>query len=202
MAVISNYATLQTAVADYLARNDLTSFVPNFIQNAENKIYRRLNIRAEETAFSVAVTNGVGTVPTRFKKIKFAYINQSPIQLLEWMGLEDLYRKYPVRSGGETPCRISRDAGTFVFGPYPADFTLVGTYYQKLEPLRTTDSSWYVVNAPEILLYASLMEAQPFIRKDPRFAIWQALLDDAIDALETEEKSYDSPKGRLRARVA
>jgi hypothetical protein len=28
MAIITNYATLQTAVADYLARDDLTTFVP------------------------------------------------------------------------------------------------------------------------------------------------------------------------------
>lgn len=202
MAVINNYATLQTAVADYLARDDLTTFIPNFIQNAENKIYRRFNIRAEETALSVAVTNGAGTLPTRFKKLKLAYIAQSPYELLEWIPLEDLYRKYPLRSGGETPCVISRQANTFVFGPYPSDFTLEGVYYQRLEPLRTTDSSWYVVNAPEILLYASLMEAAPFIRDDPRLPVWQQFLNDSIQSLMDFEKEADNPSGRLVARLA
>jgi hypothetical protein len=40
MAVVTSYATLQTAVADYLARSDLTSFIPNFVQNFEEDFYR------------------------------------------------------------------------------------------------------------------------------------------------------------------
>jgi hypothetical protein len=54
MAVITNYATLQQAVADYLNRADLTSFLPNFTQACEMKLYRDLRIRAMETALSVS----------------------------------------------------------------------------------------------------------------------------------------------------
>ena len=202
MAVITNYATLLTAVEDYLARSDLTTFVPNFVQNAENKIYRRLNIRAEEQALSVAVSSGVGALPTRFKKLKFAYVDESPITVLNWMPLEDLYRKYPIRSGANTPCRVSRQGGNFVFGEYPKDFTMTGTYYQKFEPLRTTDGNWYVVNAPEVLLYASLLEAEPFLKNDPRIPVWQQFLRDAIGAIEEEEKGARYSSGQLKARVA
>jgi len=120
---------------------------------------------------------------------------------LEWMTPEDLYRKWPTRSGAETPLNISREAETFIFGPYPKDFTLSGIYYQKLQSLRTLDSTWYVVNAPEVLLYASLLEAEPFIRNDQRLPIWKSLLDDAIDSIETEEKSARFSSGALQARV-
>ena len=99
MAVVTNYATLLTAVADYLARDDLTTFIPNFVQNAENKLYRTLNLRNEETALSVSVSSGTGTVPTDFKALKFAYFDGSPVQMLDWVPVEELYRDYPVRSG-------------------------------------------------------------------------------------------------------
>lgn len=202
MAVITDYASLQTAVGDYLARSDLSGFIPNFIQNAENKTYRRLNIRAEEQALSVSVSSGVGALPTRFKKLRFAYVDESPIQILDWMPLEDLYRKYPVRSGANTPVRVSRQGNNFVFGEYPKDFTMTGTYYQKFEPLRTTDGNWYVTDAPEVLLYGALLEAEPFIKNDPRIPVWRSLLADAIDSIETEETSSKYPSGSLRARVA
>ena len=96
MAVITSYATLQTAVADYLARSDLTTFIPNFIQNAENKLYRSLNLRNEETALSVTIASGVAAVPTGFKALKFAYIDGSPISLLRWVSVEELYNDYPL----------------------------------------------------------------------------------------------------------
>ena len=201
MAVIVDYDTLQTAVADYLARDDLSSYIPNFIQNCESKLYRSLNLRAEETALSVSVSSGVGAVPTRFKALKYAYVNESPITLLEWMPVEDLFRQYPVRSGAETPKFISRSGSNFVFGPYPKDFTLSGVYYQKLEPIRTTDSTWYVVNAPDVMLYGSLLEATPFIKHDPRLPVWQQFYDNGIGTLLLEERNSEKSKGSLAARI-
>ena len=134
MAVITSLATLTTAVEDYLARSDLNSFVPNFIQNTENKLLRTLNLRNEETALNVSVTSGTGTVPTDFKALKFAYVDQSPIQLLDYMSVEDLYRRFPQRSGAEIPVAIAREGANFVFGEFPADFTLRGIYYAKQDP--------------------------------------------------------------------
>ena len=44
----TNYATLQTEVADFLHRTDLTSAIPTFIQLAETKLNRILRLRAME----------------------------------------------------------------------------------------------------------------------------------------------------------
>ena len=204
MAVITNYATLQTAVADYLARDDLSTFVPNFVQNCENKLYRTLNLRNEETALSVNISSGVAAVPSTFKALKFAYYNSSPIALLEWVTLDELYSKYPVRSNSSTPAVISREGTNFVFGPVADDLTagLKGIYYAKKDPLRTTDPSWYVTNAPEVLLYGSLLEAEPFIKNDPRIPVWRMLYDEAVGTLETEERNASSKSNNLVQRAA
>lgn len=198
MAVITNYATLQTAVADYLARDDLSGFIPNYIQNAENKLYRTLNLRNEETALNVSVSSGTGTVPTDFKALKFAYKDGSPTELLQWVPIEDLYREYPTRTNVGSPIFISREAGNFVFGPAPSDFTLKGIYYAKQDPLRTTDPSWYVTNAPEVLLYGSLLEASPFIGDDSRIPTWQLMFDEAVRTLRVEERNSATSKGAIR----
>lgn len=202
MAIITNYATLQTEIANTLTKSNLTAEIPQFIQFAENKLYRRLNLRNEETALSVSVSSGTGTVPTDFKALKFAYVNESPVQLLDYITVETLYRDYPVRSGAETPVVMAREGANFVFGPYPKDFTLSGLYYAKQDPLRTTDPSWYVTNAPEVLLYGSLLEAEPFIREDARLPVWKAFYDDAVQSLIDENKNADRGMQAKAARVA
>lgn len=202
MAVITSYATLQTEIAAYLARDDLTTWIPNFVQNAENKLYRRLNLRNEETALSVSISSGVAAVPTDFKGLKFAYYSASPVVPLDWVTLDKLYRDYPNRTDTTTsPEVISREAGNFIFGPVAADGTLNGVYYAKQDPLRTTDPSWYVTNAPEVLLYGSLLESAPFIKDDPRLPVWANLFNDAVASLEEEEMNTEHTGGILRQRA-
>ncbi len=202
MAIITNYATLQTAVSDYLARDDLTSFVPNFIQNAENKLYRTLNLRNEETALSVAISSGVATVPSDFKALKFAYYDTDPVSVLNWVTLGELYREYPNRADSGTPFLISREGTNFVFGPLSVDGTLKGVYYAKQDPIRTTDPSWYATNAPEALLYGALLEATPFIQNDERIPVWQAYFRDIIKTLEDENANAEHSWGSLAAKAS
>jgi hypothetical protein len=202
MAVITSYATLQTEIANTLARDDLTSEIPQFIQFAENKLYRTLNLRNEETALSVTISSGVAAVPSDFKALKFAYYDGTPTQILEWATIHELYRDYPDRSESGTPLVISREGSNFVFGPVASDGTLKGIYYAKQDPLRTTDPSWYVTNAPEALLYGSLLEAAPFIGNDERALVWQQYYIDAVESLKVEEVNSDTPRAQLFQRVS
>ena len=191
---------MQTAVADYLARDDLTTYIPNFIQNAENKLYRSLNLRNEETALSISISSGVAAVPSDFKSLKFAYISASPSVLLEWVPITQLYEEYPTRSGASDAILISREGTNFVFGPFSKDATLAGIYYAKKDPLRTTDPSWYATNAPDVLLYASLLESAPFIKDPEQILIWQGFLSDAVDTLGIEERGSSISEGSIATR--
>lgn len=202
MAVITSYATLQTEVANTLTRDDLSVDIPMFIQFAENKLYRILNLRNEETALNVSISSGVAAVPADFKALKFAYYDQSPVSVLTWRPVEDLYREHPDRSESGVPCDISREASNFVFGPVSTDGTLRGVYYAKQDPLRTTDPSWYVTNAPEVLLYGSLLEAIPFIKDDPRIPTWRTLYQEAVDTLRVENNNAEYSKGIKQTRAA
>ena len=136
------------------------------------------------------------------KALKIAYVPDSPVSLLRWVSLEELYRDFPLRSGANTPVVISRQGANFVFGPMAKDFTLTGIYYAKQDPLETTDPSWYVTNAPEVLLYGSLLEAAPFIHDDPRLMVWQQLFMDAVRTLREENDNAEVSKGQLIQRVS
>ena len=44
---IGNYAELQTAIANFMARSDLTSQIPDFITMAEARMSRELETREQ-----------------------------------------------------------------------------------------------------------------------------------------------------------
>jgi len=144
---------------------------------------------------SIAVSSGTGTVPTPFKALKFAYIDDAERRMLEWLPIEQLYAKYPNRSGAHTPSFISRDGTEFVFGPAPKDFSLKGVYYAKQDNLHDTDGSWYVQNAPELLLYGALLEAEPYIKNDERIPVWRELFNEAVKTVQIEQRNGEYSKG-------
>lgn len=202
MAIITNYATLQTAVADYLARSDLTTFLPNFTQNAESKLYKALRIRAMETALSGTISGGVLAVPADYVELKYAYVNTTPVTFLQRVPPEQIYTEYPVRSGSSSPRYIAREASNFIFGPYAGSFAVAGIYYARLVALSASNTTnWFTANAPDLLLYGSLLEAEPFIQNDPRLATWKLGYDLAFKAVADEEKRESRSGSAPRIRV-
>ena len=67
---IANYSDLKTAVANWLNRSDLTSYVSDIVMLGEAKIYRELRIRAMETALSDTIASGVIAVPSDYIEMK------------------------------------------------------------------------------------------------------------------------------------
>src|SRR5687767_15309237 len=105
---ISTYAELQTAVANWINRSDLTSYVPDLIMLGEKRIYRELRIRAMETALSSAISSGVLAVPSDYVDLKSARIDGTPVQPLTRKSVDSVYHKYPLRSSQGRPVVIAR----------------------------------------------------------------------------------------------
>lgn len=203
MALVTNYATLVTAIEDYLAVSDLSSWVPNFLQNAQAKLYRSLRIRAMETALSGTISSGVIALPSDYLDLKHAYVNTSPVKFLERTTPEEIYRNYPTRSASGKPHWIAREAGNFIFGPYPDDtYSIAGVYYARLTLLSGSNTTnWFTTNAPDVLIYGALLEAQPFIMNDARIPVWRAMFDEAVETLIREERKEKHSGSTLQIRA-
>ena len=193
MAVISSYATLQTAVTDYLARSDLSGFTPNFIQNWEERFYRDpLNWASwMESTLSVTIAANAAAVPSDYLGLKVCYIGTVTAPLKR-VTLSQLYARYP-RGGGSsgTASFIARAGTNFVFGPEGVSGTLAGTYYAKPEVLRTSLTNTLITSAPDLCLYGALLEAEPFLKNDARIGIWQGFYQQALDAYRGQYKEED-----------
>jgi hypothetical protein len=203
LAVVSSYSTLLTAVGDYLARSDLTTFTPNFVQNFEERFLRDSENWGSwmESALSVTIASGVAAVPASYLSLRIAYFSGRPE--LKRISLEQLYARYPRGlSATGLPTHIARNGANFEFGPVPTDgTTLIGTYYAKPTVLRSfaadAAAHYLIVNAPDLLLYGALLEAMPFIKDDARIPMWAMAYDTALNTyrkrLTAENSSGSTP---------
>lgn len=179
---LATYDDLQTSIATYLHRSDLTSQIPDFITLAEAKLNRRLRLRPMEqrTTGTVAATVAV---PTRFAEVISLTVtnggNTYPVSYLPTSKLQ-----------GESSDTFyySIIGENFYFEPVGSGITYVLHYYQKFAAL-STGVNWLLTNAPDVYLYASLMESAPYIKDDKRLATWGTLLEEAIKDLEREDRN-------------
>jgi hypothetical protein len=203
MALIVDYATLVTTIQDYLARSDLSSFVPNFLQNCQGKIYRSLRLRTMETALSGSIASGVLAVPADYLELKYAYLTTDPSTFLERTTPELIYTKWRTRSASGRPLEIAREAENFIFGPFPDDtYAVAGIYYKQLTLLSASNTTnWFTTNAPEVMLYGALLEAQPFLMNDKRIPTWQGLYEQALETVKRADRRENFSGSTLATKV-
>jgi hypothetical protein len=199
LAIITSYTTLVTTVQNYLNRDDLASFVPNWIQNWEERFYRQPKNfgRWMETSADSVIASNVVAVPAAYLGLKYAYVDGGPSSRLDRMSLNQLYGTFP--RGGRTgvPIWIGREGANFVFGPEPDDeYTIHIVYWAKQTLMRSfaadAAAHWIIVNAPDIALYGALLEATPFIANDSRIPVWAAAYEMAITDYRDLNREEDS----------
>jgi hypothetical protein len=178
---ISNYSELQTSVASWLHRTDLTTQIPDFISIAENKLNRRLRLRAMENQATGTVASTVA-LPTGFVEMIALTVNNGGTV-------------YPLTY--TTPASLTGTSGTsyrysiigdnIYFMDSGSGETYTLTYYKKFDAL-SAGVNWLITNAPEIYLYASCLEACEFTRDVARIEEFNALLDTAIKRIMDADK--------------
>jgi hypothetical protein len=86
------------------------------------------------------------------------------------------------------------------FAPTPSAAFPYELIYYELPALLGDDvqTNWFTEYAPNALLYASLMEAAPFLKNEEIIPIWQAFYDRAVAALNGEDIRQIVDRGIIR----
>ncbi len=178
---LANYADLQTSVASWLHRGNLTAMIPDFINLAEAKINREVRIRAMEQVATGTVAASVA-LPTGFvEMIALTVSTGNKTWPLTYVPPAEL------NTESSAPYRYSIVGDNLLFATIGTGYTYSLTYYEKFDAL-STGVNWLITNAPDIYLYATLLEAAPYIKDDPRIATWAQLLLDSVERLARADK--------------
>lgn len=188
MALISDYTSLKAALESYLNRTDVTAYEDIIIQSAQRWIEKNIRCRQMETTLGTAISSGSMAVPANFIGLKSAYVVGTPTQVLQRRNVEQIYTQYPTRSSSGKPKFIAREGANFIFGPYPdSNYSINGVYYAKFNPISTTTTNALISDHPDIWLFASLCEAEPFLENDERVRLWKSKRDEIAQDINNEE---------------
>lgn len=178
---ISNHAELVTAVGNYLHRSDLNSLIPDFIVLAEAKLNRKLRLRAMENVATGSVAASI-SLPTGFIEMKSLTTDVGgstrALTYIPPNGINDT-------AGTAYTYSIVGDSLYFIPTGSGESYTL--TYYKKFDAL-SSGVNWLITNAPDAYLYATLLEAMPYIKNDARMTTWFQMLQEVVNQLNAADK--------------
>lgn len=202
---ITNYTDLKATIASYLARSDLTTQIPDFIQLAETRLRRELRIRQMLKVVTTATVAGDGTVelPSDYLQMRDLHMNTNPIQTLGYQSPSNFYRNTNSSITG-VPVQYTVLAQEFQFAPIPDGvYTLQMIYYATPPYLTTSNTSnVFLANCPDLLLYGALGEAESYLMNDPRLQTWAALYDRSLTALTVSDDSGEFGGSPLSISIA
>ena len=197
---ITNYTDLQSTIADYLARTDLTTQIPLFIQLAENRLRRDLRIRPMLKVVTTLTTASDSTValPSDFLEMRDIHIESTPIQTVIYQNPSNFFRNAGVTVSG-MPTYYTVTGSEFQFAPIPdSAYTLKMIYYASPTYLSVSVSSnVFLANCPDLLLYAALGEAEPYLMNDARTQTWAALYDRGLTSLTISDDAGEQPSAPM-----
>jgi hypothetical protein len=197
---ITNYANLQTTIADFLNRDDLTSVIPTFIQLCEANINRNVRHWKMETR-----TSGQQSAGDQYMQIPADWIETirfhvtgsgtSPLDLISRAAMQDKRAGAEDTSG--TPRYYTHADSQFELYPTPDAATNVELlYYAKVPDLATNSTNWLLEEAPDVYLYGSLLHSAPYLQEDSRMAVWAQMASAAVARLnEASEQARYSGSG-------
>jgi hypothetical protein len=190
----TSYSDLKTSVANYLGRSDLTSVIPDFIKFAELRLSRDLRTRTMLNSATTSTVSGDPKVaiPTDFSQIRDLFLQGNPRTPLTYMSPSSFTRNARADDSGR-PVFYTMIANEFVLAPIPDTvYTAEILYYIKpVELSSTVPSNAFLANYPDALLYASLMEAEPYLINDARTATWADLYNRAIQNINDADQGSE-----------
>ena len=189
------YESLKEDIKVYAERSDDQAFldqIDRFIMLAE----QRLSVEAKGLGFVRVVKsqfspgNPIIEKPARWRQTReFSYTNGSGIVHFLFPRTYGYCRVYASEGGlGDPEYYSDADWNHFYIARKPVqayEFEL--SYFERPEPLSSSNQvNWTTVNAPQLLLYASLLEAQPFLKNNPQLSVWQSQYAQMLASLKQE----------------
>ncbi len=195
MAEAMTYSSLIEDVKTYCERNDkpFTDQIPRFVMLAENRIATEVKclgyVRFANGTFTTG--NGIIAKPSRWRETATFFFNSpsSGIKFVKQRGYtfcRSYWKDLSVTGEPEYYCDYGYEHILVV--PTPATTqSFEWSYYERPDPLSDSNqTNWTTQYAPQLLLYATLMEAQPFLKRPERTQEFQALFDRAAAAVTNE----------------
>jgi len=209
------FTTLKTTIQDY-TENTETTFVNNLstiIVQAENRINGAVelpNYRKNQTATATINNQYLGVPDDFLYPYSLAVVDSDGnYNFLINKDVNFIREAYPKASAntGLPEYYAQFDDDFYILGPTPdANYTVELHYFYLPQSITASSdgTSWLGTNAPDVLLFGSLVEAYIFMKGEPDIVqLYETRFKDALDKLVIEndgrnrKDAYRSGQRRL-----
>lgn len=196
MSYSMTYSSLLEDVRRYLERgftaeSDQIVYeqLPRLITLGERRIARELKIEGFIRPIQTNMTPGVAVYakPDRWRDTVSMSVANQPIFARSY---EYIRSYWPDEAQTGSPqFYADYDYQHWIIAPTPATSQVLEILYYEQPRFLGDDfqTNWLTEYAPDLLLYATLLEATPFLKNDERVQLWQAMYDRAAQALSGED---------------
>ena len=179
----TTWAELQTTLANWLARDDLSSAeIPEAIALAERRFQRTLFAPEREAEVTLSAAAETVALPADLWGIRAAWLDGDPRVLLEPMSLNELRGRYPSASSGK-PQNYAVRGENLVLGPAPdMGYDLRLAYIQAIPALgEDQPGNWLLADHPDVYLYGALHALHLLLADEARAALYDARFREAAE---------------------
>lgn len=180
---MATYTSLQTDIATWARRSDLTALIPSFIALAENEIFRAhvtpLRVREMETEATLTVANLAASLPADYLDARYIKLDNSTRDTLYYFPPE----KWKPSSYGYFTI-----VGNEIRLPNGVSNDMKLVYYAKPEPLATTATNTILDNYYTAYLEGALKFAFSYVRDTPKAQLAQGALDTYLATANLKNK--------------
>lgn len=201
---IANYAELKTAVANFMARSDLTNQIPDFITMAESRMSRELETREQEKRSQATLVAGDEYIllPNDFREVREVKINASPTRVLTYYSPSALDSMYSSNGQG-MPEGYSIVGLELKMRPIPdSAYTQEIVYIGSLPNISNTTTPILFTRSPDLYLYGALAEGYAYLLDEARAAQYDQKFTRILEEIKVDEQRSHYGTGSLQIKSA
>ena len=192
------YDSLVEDIQVYAERTDspFIDQIPRFIMMTENRLASEVRGLGFLRVVSTTLSGPQLAKPSRWRETKsFSVTVGGEMTFLQSRGYQYCRAFNPTGVTGTPRYYSDEDYEHWFIAPTPAANTVAEIqYHERPEPLSSTQQvNWTSQYAPQLLLYGTLLEAQPFLKLPERIPEFQALYDRALAMLAKEDQQRLAP---------
>lgn len=184
---ITNYTDLQSTVADWLHRSDLTNVIPTFIQLAEKQMSRQLRLKNQEAEATGTAASTIALPADYVEMIALTLTSGDEERALKQV---DRFSGTRVNNFTADTAYYTIEGGNIVLTPDPAGTeTYTLQYYAAVPALSgASPTNWLITAHPDLYLYAVLLQSAPYLIDDARVATWQGAYTAILASIREQDE--------------
>lgn len=202
MAIV-DYPSLETAVANWMARpgnSDFTGNVGDFIAFAEARInfgsddqqfpsppLRVRQMEVPQTSVSILASTNSVLLPSDFLQLRRIYAAGTPQRKLTYVTPNQM--DATISNTQLTPPDFFTIMGQYIYTASPVNTTntIVFGYYQRLPALATNNTNWLLAAFPSLYLAGANLEGSLFVGDDDGAGKWARIFTSHVRAFQKQD---------------